>query len=424
LFKRGFATLAGSAGAVVLTLGTCVPAVAASAVDEHGVETSSATSASAAQYVALGDSFASGNGAGPYQTPDNGCHRSSGAYPQVWADAHPLATSFLEACSGATTQDVIDKQLTHLSASTTLVSVTIGGNDVVALKGILACMQSPDPAVCHAAAVAGQAAITSVLPARLDAVYAAIRSRAPSARVVVVGYPRLFSLNSCEWDQMWPTDKRTEINHTIDMLGAVILERAAAAGFAYVDPTPSFEGHGICGSSPWINMAGPDDFSWFHPNALGQQSLASLFTLMTGSPVTIQTAIASSQRVLDVESGTTADDARIITYFQTGQSNQSWTLQPQSDGTVLIVSVRSSKCIDGVAGLLVQWTCTGRPSQRWRFNVVALPSGFAFRIVHVLDGQSVDLLDWANYDGAAVGMWDDYGSVDRLNQRWIVSPAS
>ena len=35
------------------------------------------------------------------------------------------------------------------------------------------------------------------LPAKLDATYAAIRSRAPSARVVVLGYPRLISPTCC-----------------------------------------------------------------------------------------------------------------------------------------------------------------------------------------------------------------------------------
>jgi len=78
-------------------------------------------------YAALGDSYSSGVGAGDYS--GGSCDRSAHAYAQQWADTHaPSSFSFL-ACSGATTTDVINGQVSALSLATTLVSITIGGND-------------------------------------------------------------------------------------------------------------------------------------------------------------------------------------------------------------------------------------------------------------------------------------------------------
>src|SRR5258708_30437888 len=78
-------------------------------------------------YVALGASYSSGDGAGNYS--DGSCLQSANAYPVLWHNAH--GGSFVNAtCAGATTSDVISSQLGGLSASTTLVSITIGGNDV------------------------------------------------------------------------------------------------------------------------------------------------------------------------------------------------------------------------------------------------------------------------------------------------------
>src|SRR5215469_16171897 len=91
---------------------------------------SAAPSASASgtiSYVALGDSYSSGLGAGNFS--DGSCDERSNAYPVLWHNSH--GGSFTNAtCSGATTSDVLNSQLSGLSASTTLVTMTIGGNDV------------------------------------------------------------------------------------------------------------------------------------------------------------------------------------------------------------------------------------------------------------------------------------------------------
>jgi lysophospholipase L1-like esterase len=85
-----------------------------------------AQAASAVHYVALGDSYSSGVGAG---STSGSCVQSPNAYGPLWAKANSAASFTFAACSGARTSDVINSQLSSLSASTTLVSITIGGND-------------------------------------------------------------------------------------------------------------------------------------------------------------------------------------------------------------------------------------------------------------------------------------------------------
>lgn len=93
---------------------------------------------------------------------------------------------------------------------------------------------------------------TATLPGRLDATYAAIRNRAPNARLVVLGYPRLFETNYCGLLAM-STYKRTILNEAADLLASVIAGRAGAAGATFVDTRPYFAGHGVCAADPWIH---------------------------------------------------------------------------------------------------------------------------------------------------------------------------
>lgn len=63
-------------------------------------------------YVALGDSYSSGVGAGSYIGSSGDCKRSTKAYPYLWAAAHSPSSFSFTACSGARTGDVVANQLT------------------------------------------------------------------------------------------------------------------------------------------------------------------------------------------------------------------------------------------------------------------------------------------------------------------------
>ncbi len=66
-------------------------------------------------YVALGDSYSSGVGAGSYIGSSGSCDQSTKAYPALWDAASQPASYVSEACSGATTATVLSSQLSALS---------------------------------------------------------------------------------------------------------------------------------------------------------------------------------------------------------------------------------------------------------------------------------------------------------------------
>ncbi|MFI6443929.1 SGNH/GDSL hydrolase family protein [Kitasatospora sp. NPDC050543] len=229
----------------------------------------SSASAATVRYAALGDSYSSGVGAGSYTSESGGCKRSTNAYPYLWKNAHaPSAFAFV-ACSGARTGDVINNQLSVLDAGTTLVSISIGGNDAGFASTMQTCVLDSDSACLNAVASAKSYA-TSTLPGLLDNVYSQIRAKAPNARVVVLGYPHLYKIGgSCIFGI--GDAKRSAINSAADVLDDVIAKRAANAGFSFGDVRGAFTGHEICASGTvWLNSTTwPIDES-YHPRAAGQ----------------------------------------------------------------------------------------------------------------------------------------------------------
>jgi lysophospholipase L1-like esterase len=230
-----------------------------------------AQAAAATNYAALGDSYSSGVGTNNYDPASGSCERSPQSYPSLWVARHSVTSFAFAACGGAKTDDVLSSQLSGLNASTNLVTITIGGNDAGFANVVTTCQLGSDSA-CAAAVDAAKAYATSVLPGKLDNTYAAIHGHAPNARLVVLGYPRLFELpSSCGLLGM-DVFKRTILDQGADSLTSVISGRAAAASATFVDTRSRFAGHGVCGSSPWINGVTLPVTDSFHPNASGYRS--------------------------------------------------------------------------------------------------------------------------------------------------------
>ncbi|WP_433265085.1 SGNH/GDSL hydrolase family protein [Actinosynnema sp. CS-041913] len=222
-----------------------------------------------AHYVALGDSYSSGTGTGSYYGDSGSCKRSQYAYPALWAASHAPASFKFVACSGARTGDVLNSQIGALSATTTLASISIGGNDAGFTDVITTCTFGSDQSCVNRVNQAKTYA-TTTLPGLLDNVYAQIRTRAPSARVVVLGYPRLYKVpGSCSVGLS--DTKRSAINSAADTLHTVISGRAAAKSFPYRDLRGAFTGHEICSADWWLNsLSWPVEES-YHPNRNGQR---------------------------------------------------------------------------------------------------------------------------------------------------------
>jgi lysophospholipase L1-like esterase len=253
-----------------------------------------ATSASAARYVGLGDSAASGPVI-PYQIPAPlGCWRSDHNFAHVAAAS--LGVSLKDvSCSGARTdhmwspQDVYlgpnPPQLDALASDTRLVTLQIGGNDIGFGEIVDRCTTaSPFGHPCKDAYVVDgtdllAARIAAAAP-KVAAVLDAIHARAARAKVLVVGYAAILPDTGygC-WPQVaiaWADVPYLRDTHKA--LNKMLRQQAAAAGATYVDSyTPSI-GHDACRSASvrWVEPTIPvNPAAPLHPNARGMRGVAS-----------------------------------------------------------------------------------------------------------------------------------------------------
>lgn len=250
-----------------------------------------ATSA-APSYVALGDSYSSGTGTRSYISDGTTCQRSTLAYPSLISAARGYALDF-RACSGATVPDVSRIQLSALSAATAYVSISVGGNDAGFADVLTECAKPWWMSNCDGAINTARAYITNTLPGQLATLYSAIRAKAPSARVVVVGYPRIFNGEDCNAGTWFSPTEESRLNGTADLLNSRTATQAGAAGFSFADPTGAFVGHAVCDDAEWINGLSSPISESYHPNQPGHASgyTPTVSPLLSGTAVAVTAAV-------------------------------------------------------------------------------------------------------------------------------------
>jgi lysophospholipase L1-like esterase len=263
----------------------------------------------AGAYIALGDSYSSGEGAGNYYADTlapkgDGCDRSLNAYPELLANdlGYPLEgfvskDASFAACSGACMRTslrcaAIDRsfkgevpQIEHVHKDDSLITISIGGNDVGFAPVLTYCLKHAD---CSARerpiVIRDLEAVRSAIPPLLDE----LRARAPDARIVVVGYPNFMPTSGAcrpaagilHW-LLKLSPANVEFIHT----GVAALNRdtenlvQGRRNMAYVLPDESaWRQHTICGHSPWfvrvdLKNALSNAAVFFHPTAEGQREL-------------------------------------------------------------------------------------------------------------------------------------------------------
>jgi lysophospholipase L1-like esterase len=246
-------------GLLALVFGMLIPAASAVALP---------------QYVALGDSYSSGVGTREFYEEPGECDRGPNAYPPKVAAAKSYTLSF-QACSGAKTTEVNEKQLGTLSATTSLVTITIGGNDAGFSNVIINCALYYF--TCGSAISEANEFIKNKLPGLLETTYKDIRAKATTAKVVVLGYPKLFTKEgkTCNVNFLTSGNEK-KMNESAELLDSVIKARAEAAKFTFVNPTSAFESHEVCSSSEWLNGQSDPLSESYHPNVAGQAEFTSL----------------------------------------------------------------------------------------------------------------------------------------------------
>jgi lysophospholipase L1-like esterase len=253
-----------------------------------------AASASAASYVALGDSYAAGPFI-PNPVLPLGCLKSDHNYPHLAAASiGPLKDA---SCSGAKTDDMTNPQsieidgpnppqFNSLQASTEVVSLTIGGNDIGFSEVAQSCITlNPFSSPCRDKYNSGghdQLAerIEATAP-KVAAVLQGIHARSPGARVYVLNYPAIFpeTGHGC-WPQMPVSfSDAPYLRETEQRLDAMIATQAAANGATLVNWYQASIGHDACKSSSvrWVEPLVPNNpAAPIHPNLAGMQGAANL----------------------------------------------------------------------------------------------------------------------------------------------------
>ncbi len=277
-------------------------------------------SAAAPSYVALGDSYSSGTGTRSYIADGTSCQRSTYASPSLIAAARGYALNF-RACSGASIPDVTNNQLGALSAGTAYVTISVGGNDAGFADVITECALPWWAADCDGEINGAQAFINNQLPGQLSTLYGAIRTRAPAAQVVVVGYPRLFMGVDCNAGTWFTAHEMTRLNQTADLLNSRISAAAASRGFAFANPTSRFVGHAVCSSAEWINGLSWPITESFHPNRPGHAAgyTPTVSPVLTGATVK---ATRSTYRVA-------AEQADVLAAQQRQYASQDASIKPE-----------------------------------------------------------------------------------------------
>lgn len=275
-------------------------------------------------YLALGDSYSSGEGAFHYaagtDTADNTCHQSTESYPYLLTrDIFTAAGGHSVACSGAVIDDIGNTDLAYTGQSNDklarnkrtnidqildnyspgyiaqyefvqkyqprILTVGIGGNDI-GFGSIIAACVAPQLGnnTCYSSyedrkELAGLVDRTYQQWVNL---YHQLQAVAPDTRIYAIGYPHIAATDGdCGVNVHLNEDEIAFSQQLIDYLNATIARAASAAGVAYVDISHALDGHRLCeagSASVAVNglTAGTDKFhvlgnESYHPNALGQE---------------------------------------------------------------------------------------------------------------------------------------------------------
>jgi lysophospholipase L1-like esterase len=250
--------------------------------------------------VALGDSYTGGDMLpfDPKAKPP-GCLRSTRSYPVLVARALGDARGLVDvACSGAgvsalasaehTSAGDNPPQLAALSSADALVMLTLGGDDLRFMNTLKLCMKlswsNPWGSPCEEHFTAGGtdqlAALAAAEGPRVATALGQIRDAAPSAKIILVGYPDMFPQHGGCWPVVPITSGDVAYLRGIEVrLNAGLAAAATARGATFIDAyTPSI-GNDFCadGDVRYVEGLIPGSLTVpFHLNAHGHEAVARL----------------------------------------------------------------------------------------------------------------------------------------------------
>lgn len=302
--RRATARRRSSAAVLLAVIAVLVGHLSAASAAPLPTEDASTPTTTAVHYVALGDSRAAGLTT-TSQAGGDGCGRTDAGYPTLVARALAAASFTSVACGGAVTADVVDRgqstsngrrvpvQTAALRPDTTLVTLSIGGNDIRWFGMVSRCMETTpgrdrdcraDPTLPGLVAER-----LATLSTRLDHVLAQFRSHAPAARILVVGHGGYFGPRGCAIAAPFSDADAPVIAEFFRQLDAVYQAAAQRAGAGFVDIGVPAVGHDACApeGQRWFTGVRPSDgVPSTHPTPVGGEGIAKAVVATLGLSLT------------------------------------------------------------------------------------------------------------------------------------------
>ena len=272
-----------------------------------------------AMYIALGDSFTSGEGEtlDSYylrgtNTEGGRCHVSKRSYPYLVASLIGFDVDKTKnvACSGAKIIDVLgsdgyfEQQTNALTDfmpgkvpqiefirryKPQIISIGIGGNNIGFSDKLKSCVM---PGTCDWATSSRASVFKEIMNVKsyLSNLYSKLKEASSGSKVLAIGYPQIIETDTCKSYIGIILDKseRQFIYQSIGLLNNVISNAANESGITFVDNSDVFESNKLCQSTNTPAMNGVrfgDDMEVlnipiigaesFHPTPYGHQLMAS-----------------------------------------------------------------------------------------------------------------------------------------------------
>lgn len=254
----------------------------------------------APDYVALGSSFAAGANIGPAQqgSPER-CRRTVNNYPSLLASALGLELDD-QSCSGATTEHLLESwdelpaQLDAVKASTRLVTITVGGNDLDYVGRLFRASCLPEGEESSQRNGFGCQTISQTsedsyekLERSLIEVVQRIHAQSTNARIVFVQYVVLVPGKLCEKTSL-PSGYSSLLRAEGMRLAEITASVANQTGSTLLAVDRMSLNHTACDAMPWSVGTefsnGKNKGSPWHPNAQGHAAIASALVEILGEP--------------------------------------------------------------------------------------------------------------------------------------------
>jgi lysophospholipase L1-like esterase len=251
-------------------------------------------------YAALGDSYTSGVGLVPVS--DEVCSRSSLNYPSLVAKALGVDDFVDASCAGAASDDLFaaqktptgsnPPQLEQVPADADLVTIGLGLNDNgLSVNLLYPCLQVNGVVgpKCDLYLQQPNSVFDAAITAMAGAVKADlkdIREKAPDARIVLIGYPRLLPDDAtCPDEVPVVAAAAVRIRYALKKANEAMEATARKAEVDYVDMYTPSEGHDACSEDRWVNGQNIEigKALAYHPFAEYHEAVAAkLETLLAG----------------------------------------------------------------------------------------------------------------------------------------------